>query len=95
MPVLTNSRHEHFVQGLISGATATSAYIGAGYSKNGAAQSAQRLLKQSEIQARKAELERGIEGQFVAGQIADRQYRLAILQDLLDRLLALIEERAP
>ena len=32
------------------------------------------LLKQSEIQARKAELERGIEGQFVAGQIADRQY---------------------
>ena len=32
--------------------------------------------------------------EFVAGQIAERQYRLAMLQDLLDRLLALIEERA-
>ena len=94
MPVLSNSRRERFVQGVISGATATAAYISAGYSNNGAAQSAQRLLRNSEIRARRAELEEKVVVEFVAGQIAERQYRLAMLQDLLDRLLALIEERA-
>ena len=94
MPVLSNSRRERFVQGVISGATASAAYIAAGYSDNGAAQSAQRLLRNSEIRARKAELEETVVVEFVAGQIAERQYRLAMLQDLLDRLLALIEERA-
>jgi hypothetical protein len=94
MPVLTNHRHDRFVQGLISRGTATAAYIAAGYSKRGAAQSAQRLLKTAEIQARKAELEEKVVAEFVGGQIADRQYRLAMLQDLLDRLLALINERA-
>src|SRR5665213_4159259 len=94
MPVLTNSRHERFVQGIISGATATAAYIGAGYSKNGAAQSAQRLLKNVGIQARRAALEEKLVGTLVASQIAEREHRLAVYQDSLDRLLALIDERA-
>src|ERR1022692_2723105 len=94
MPVLTNPRHEHFVQGLISGATATAAYISAGYSSKGAAQSAQRLLKNSEIRARKAELQEKVVVEFVTGQIAERRYRLAILQDLLNRELQLIAARA-
>jgi len=94
MPVLTNSRRERFVQGIISGATATAAYIGAGYSKNGAAQSAQRLLKNVEIQARKAALEDKVDITFVAGQIAERQYRLTVIQDVVDRLRMVIDERA-
>ena len=94
MPVLTNSRHERFVQGIISGATATAAYIRAGYSKNGAAQSAQRLLKNVGIQARRAALEERLVGTFVGGQIAERDHRLAVYQNSLDRLLALIDERA-
>ena len=94
MPVLSNFRRERFVQGLIGGATATAAYISAGYSSKGAAQSAQRLLKNSEIRARKAELEEKVVGKFVAGQIAERQYRLSVLQDIVDRLRMLIDERA-
>ena len=94
MPVLTKSRHERFVQSIISGANATGAYIAAGYSKNGAAQSAQRLLKNIEIQARKAELEEKVVVEFVAGQIAERQYRLAVYQDVVDRLRMVIDERA-
>ena len=94
MTVLTNSRHERFVQGLIAGATATAAYTGAGYSRNGAAQSAQRLLKNPQIQTRKAELKEKVVARFVAGEIADREYRLAVCQDVVDRIRALIDERA-
>src|SRR5277367_4141915 len=68
MPVLLNSRHERFVQGIVGGGTATAAYIAAGYSRNGAAQSAQRLLRDVKIQARKAELEEKAAVTFVAGR---------------------------
>ena len=32
--------------------------------------------------------------EFVAGQIAERQYRLAVYQDVVDRLRMVIDERA-
>ena len=94
MAALKNSRRERFVEHLISGATATAAYISAGYSSSGAAQSAQRLLQNAQIKARKAELEERVTAGFVAGQIAERQCRLQMYQDVVDRILALLDERA-
>jgi hypothetical protein len=94
MPVLPNSRHERFVQSIVAGGTATAAYTAAGYSRNGAAQSAQRLLRDVKIQARKAELEEKVAVTFVAGQIAEREYRMGVYQDSVDRLRALIDDRA-
>jgi hypothetical protein len=55
-------------------------------SNRGAAQSAQRLLKKAEIRARRAELEERIAVSFVAGQISDRKCRMALYQDLAERL---------
>lgn len=45
MPVLSNSRHELFAQGLAIGKSAKQAYIDAGYKPKGARQNASRLLK--------------------------------------------------
>ena len=43
MPLLTNSKHEQFAQLVAKGASATKAYVSAGYSKAGADASASRL----------------------------------------------------
>jgi hypothetical protein len=56
MPILRNARHEAFARALVRGASATAAYIAAGYSGNGAGQSASALLKNSNVAVRVAEL---------------------------------------
>lgn len=56
MPVLPNAKHEHFAQLLAAGENVTRAYICAGYSENGAAQSGSRLLRDAEIATRVNEL---------------------------------------
>jgi hypothetical protein len=103
MPVLTSSRRERFVQGIIAGATATAAYTAAGYTGKGAAQSAQRLLKNSEIRARKAELkekEMVLLSQVEPGKqplvqfARERAYRIAALQDFIWRAQVVISARA-
>ena len=45
MPILSNSRHEIFAQGLAIGKTQKQAYIDAGYKPKGARQNASRLIK--------------------------------------------------
>ena len=54
--MLKNPKHEHFVHMLAKGEKAETAYIIAGFSKNGAIQGASRLLKNVEILARLAQL---------------------------------------
>jgi phage terminase small subunit len=56
MPALSNARWERFAQDLAAGKSSTDAYVGAGYSKQGARQSAARLLANADIQLRVAEL---------------------------------------
>jgi len=90
MTVLNNHRRERFVQGLSAGETATAA----GFSERGAAQSAQRLLKKAEIRSRKAELEERVAFTSIAGQIVDRQYRMALYQHVAERLQRSIAARA-
>jgi phage terminase small subunit len=56
MAVLRNSQHEKCSQLVASGVKATQAYISCGYSEKGAAQSANNLLKRTEVAARVSEL---------------------------------------
>jgi phage terminase small subunit len=59
--VLKNQRHEHFAQLVAGGKDATAAYVAAGYSQGGAAQSAIRLLKVANVCSRIAELRKAVE----------------------------------
>jgi phage terminase small subunit len=54
---LANHRWEAFAIGYAGGMSATDAYIGAGFSPNGAGQAGHKLLSKAEIQARIAELQ--------------------------------------
>lgn len=59
--VLRNKRHEHFAHLVAKGENPTRAYVAAGYSEQGAAQSANRLLKDAEVCSRIAHLREAIE----------------------------------
>lgn len=61
MGVLRNAKHEHFAQLVSKGETPPRAYVIAGYSERGAAQSANRLLKDADIQSRIARLRAAVE----------------------------------
>lgn len=56
MQALQNKKHEHFAQLVSNGESAVRAYVLAGYSENGAYQSANRLLRNAEICSRIAHL---------------------------------------
>lgn len=62
MSVLKNAKHEHFSQLIAKGEKALKAYILCGFSENGAAQSANRLLKRANVMVRIDELRKAIEG---------------------------------
>ena len=61
MSVLKNAKHEHFAQLVAGGKTPPVAYVTAGYSEAGAAQSANRLLKNADVTLRIAQLRRAVE----------------------------------
>lgn len=56
MPVLANSKHELFAEGVASGKSQTQAYIDAGYSAKGADVNAVRLIGKDRVAARIQEL---------------------------------------
>ena len=58
MAILDKPRWEEFAQGIVAGKSATKAYIGAGFSKQGAAQAAYKLSKHPSVAARINELRR-------------------------------------
>ena len=61
MGVLRNAKHEHFAQLVSKGEAPPRAYVIAGYSEHGAAQSANRLLKNAEVCSRIAQLREAVE----------------------------------
>jgi phage terminase small subunit len=61
MPILKNPRHESFAHGVAKGLAAGQAYVDAGYSQNGKDQSAEKLLRKTEIRARVDEIRANIE----------------------------------
>lgn len=57
MVILSNPKHEHFAHLVAKGESAQKAYVVAGYSEQGAAQSAARLLRDAKVCSRIAELQ--------------------------------------
>src|SRR5256885_4036900 len=94
MPLLDNPRHELFAQNIVTGKSATKAYISAGYSPNDAEVGASVLLTNPKVAARVAELRQLQAAKFIAGSVRDREHRLNLLDDMQGRMLRLIEARA-
>jgi len=94
MPVLSDSRHEQFAQYVASGLPASQAYVKAGYSENGARQSASRLLQNAAVQARVTEILQEISSRLEQSSIRDLESRLKAYQDRWMRMQLLMAARA-
>jgi hypothetical protein len=90
MPALSNPRHEHFASLVAAGETPTRAYVSAGYSPKGAATSALRLRKNTEICARIAELSTAVAERSVERAAVDRAWVLAHLKENVARAMQAI-----
>jgi hypothetical protein len=84
--ILDNSRHEKFAQLVASGKEAGPAYVAAGFSQNGADQSAHRLLNKPAIQARVRELQSEISTQLKDSTIRDVNARVEALHERWERV---------
>ncbi len=85
MPVLRNARHERFIQGVVKGISPGPAYTAAGYKATGnsAESAAARLLKNVDVQARRAELQGSTAKQITDVRDAARQHTLAAVETLV------------
>jgi phage terminase small subunit len=79
------SKHEEFCIGVARGMTAQEAYIFAGYSENGAAQSASRLLRNANIRSRIRGLRITIANQAVEEAALSQAY-------VINRLMTIVEQ---
>jgi uncharacterized protein YeaC (DUF1315 family) len=91
--VLDNTRHELFAQSVATGTSATEAYTSAGYSEEGAAASASRLLTDPKVAARVAELRTSIAEGVVDVDIRQCAARVEILETNVNCMMSLIEAR--
>src|ERR1035437_1572739 len=94
MPVIDNIKHEQFALLVAKGVSATKAYVSAGYSPKGAQQSAARLQQNAAICARIKELQTAVAERVVSAEIRSRNWRVQVLQQRLDGMLALSAARA-
>ena len=94
MPVLTSSKHELFAQLRSKGLSAVDAYISAGYSKSNAQSNASRLSLNDGILARIKELQTAVAERVVSAEVRRRSLRVQLLQDRIDKALALSQARA-
>jgi hypothetical protein len=84
MAILSNPRHERFSQLVASGMKPTAAYISLGYSPKGAPQSANKLLKRTDVRERVDEILQAAAVSTVA-EIAFDQQRVLNRLDILSR----------
>lgn len=87
MPARNNPKHEHFAQLIAAGESATNAYSLAGYSENGAAQSANRLLKDAKVRERVSELQEAVAERAVEKAALDRAWVLDRLRENVERAM--------
>lgn len=92
--LLDNPRHEQFAQRIAGGASATAAYVAAGYASNGAAQSARRLLQNAQIKARLQELRNAIAAAMTQHSVNELSTRIGWLQERIDKMRVVIAERS-
>lgn len=90
---LKNSKHEQFCQAVATGKSPEAAYLAAGYGGKGSAASAARLLKNAKVSARLQQLWTEVAEKSLKVAISDRNKRLELLQDSVDRIGKLIKER--
>jgi Terminase small subunit len=90
MPVLTSSKHEKFAQLVATGVSATKAYVSAGYAKANARQNASRLITNDDILARIKEIQADVAERVIASEIRRRNWRVEVLQQRVEGMLALI-----
>ncbi len=85
MTILKNARHERFVQGVVKGISPGPAYTAAGYTATGnsAESAAARLLRNVQVQARRAELQGSTAKQITDVRDAARQHTLAAVETLV------------
>jgi hypothetical protein len=84
MPLLNNPRHEKFSQLVASGIKPTEAYVSLGYSKRGAPQSANNLLKRTDVRERVNEIQ-SLAARSTAEEVAFDQKRVLNRLDVLSR----------
>lgn len=94
MAVLSNSKHERFAQLVAKGVSATDAYVSAGYSKANARSNASRLSANDSILGRIKELKTAVAEKVISAEIRRRNWRVQVLQNRVDAMLALTEARA-
>ncbi len=93
---LDNAQHELFAQRYAAGASATSAYVAAGYEGKGrsAIASAHKLLKHPKVRVRILALKSEIAATLINCAIREKNSRLEALQRRWEKLDRVIEQRA-
>jgi Terminase small subunit len=87
MTDLVIGKHERFCINIADGLTGEKAYIQAGYSPNGAAQSASRLLRNAEIQARIEVLRNAMAEQAIERAALTRSYVITCLMTIVEQCM--------
>lgn len=97
---LTDPRHESFCRLVASGKSKRDAAVEAGFEPKDASNRGYRLAKKAEISRRIDELQSKVAEKVVetvakaeTRSITDRSHRIALLQDLADRMLLVASER--
>ncbi len=84
---LTNGKYEHFALLVAKGESPAKAYVQCGYSKNGALQSGNRLLRRPEVSARVEELKTAVSERQVERMAVDRAWVVARLIENVQRAM--------
>jgi len=91
MPPLKNPRHEQFSQFVAGGKTPTESYIAVGFSVNGAAASANKLLKVTKVRARVLDLQAAMEQSTVMKAVVDKGWIISTLRLNVERAMQEVE----
>lgn len=83
MGILANVKHENFAHLVAKGGNPTEAYVQAGYSKNGAKQSASRLLTHADVSARIEQIRANISALSAEKAGVDKAW---VLEQLVDNV---------
>src|SRR5450755_1616451 len=84
---LTNGKYEHFAHLVAKGESPAKAYVLCGYSKNGALQSGNRLLRKPDVAARVEELKRAVSERQVEKIAVERAWVVAVLIQNIQRAM--------
>ncbi len=87
MPVLPSQRHELFAHAIVQGLTPQNAYQKAQFTGKSLNASSSHILNLPEVRNRIGELQTQGAEVFVAGNIAKRNYRIAVLNEIVIRLM--------